>query len=412
MARMPRTARAGSIGPVSLALLAAGLAGCGGSDADQTFTVRDSAGVVIAENLAAVPAPGAFALSPEPVVQIGAVDGDDAYLFARVRGGVRLSDGRIAVLDDRAAEVRIFDADGRHVRTLGRKGEGPGEFDTASFLGRLPGDTLVVVDTPRRRINFFHPDDGFIRAVTARDDDAGYLLVAGMFGDGTLVEFNTVFNADAPEGYARRPVEYRTVGRDGAGVAELGTYPGYESVLAMVSEGDQTFAMTGQAPFGKQPAVAVGGERFFFGSQDTWEIRVLRMDGSLERLIRWDRTPEPVTEAQVADFVDRVVSRMEDNNLARRYRRFYADAPAPETHPAYGDLFVDRLGWLWVQEYRVDPEAPDHWTVLDPDGRVAGAAELPADFRLLDIGRDYVLGRWVDDLGVSYVRLYRLTRPE
>ncbi len=410
---MAATARTASIGPgiFGLFIAAAFLAGCDAGDR-QTFTVRDSAGVVIAENRVAPPEPGAFALSPEPVVQIGAVDGEDAYLFSRVRGAVRLSDGRIAVLDDRAGEVRIFDAAGRHVRTLGRKGEGPGEFDTASFLGRLPGDTLVVVDTPRRRINFFHPDAGYLGSVTSSDDAAGYLLVAGMFGDGTLVEFHTVFDSDQPEGYARRPVEYQTVGRDGAVVHELGTYPGYESVLAMVSEGDQTFAMTGQAPFGKQPAVAVGGERFFFGSQDTWEIRVLGRDGSLERLIRWDRAPEPVTAAQVDEFVENLVSDMGDNNLARRYRRFYADAPAPETHPAYGDLFVDRLGWLWVQEYRVDPEAPDHWTVLDPDGRVAGAAELPADFRILDIGRDYVLGRWVDDMGVSYVRLYRLTRRE
>lgn len=410
---MTATARSASIGPAIVApfITVVLLTGCDAGER-QTFTVRDSAGIAIAENRGAPPEPGAFTLSPEPEVAIGEVDGADAYLFARVRGAVRLSDGRIAVLDDRAAEVRVFGADGRHVRTLGRRGEGPGEFDTPSFLGRLPGDTLVVVDTPLRRINLFHPDHGFVRAVTGSGEDAGYLLVAGMFGDGTLVEFETVFDPDQPEGYARRPVKYQAVGRDGAVAGELGTFPGYEAVLAMVSEGDQTFAMTGQAPFGKEPAVAVGGDRFFFSSQDTWEIRVLRPDGSLERRIRWDREPEPVTDAQVADFVEDMVSGMADNNLARRYRRFYADAPAPETHPAHGDLFVDRLGWLWVQEYRVDEGAPDRWTVLDPEGRVAGAALLPADFRLLDVGADWVLGRWVDDLGVSYVRLYGLIRPE
>lgn len=34
--------------------------------------------------------------------------------------------GRIFVLDDQAQEVRIFDSDGTFVRTVGKKGEGPG----------------------------------------------------------------------------------------------------------------------------------------------------------------------------------------------------------------------------------------------------------------------------------------------
>jgi hypothetical protein len=181
----------------------------------------------------------------------------------------------------------------------------------------------------------------------------------------------------------------------------------------MVSEGDQTFAMTGEVPFGKEGVVAIAGDRAFYGSQDAWEIRVLGRDGSLQRLIRWDREPRPVTEAEAAAFIEDRVSDMDDNNLARRYRRFYGDAPVPETHPAHGDLFVDRLGWLWVQEYRIDEaEAPDRWVVLDPEGRVAGAIDLPPRFRIEDIGADYVLGRWVDEMDVSYLRLYRLTRPE
>lgn len=397
---------------IALAALA-GLSACGDAAPDRSFTVRDSAGVAIAETIGSVPAPGAFALSPEPVLQIGALEGENAYLFGRVRGAVRLSDGRIAVLDDRAGEVRLFDSDGRYVRTLGGRGDGPGEFDSPAFLGVLPSDTLVVVDAAVRRINLFHPDAGFIRSVTASNDVPGYLMVAGMFGDGTIVDANTVYGDEQPEGFARRPVEYRAVGPDGGLVADLGTFPGFEAVVALVAEGDQTFAMTGASPFGKEPVVAVDRDRLYYGSQDAWEIRVLARDGTLERLIRWAREPRPVTDAQVARFVEDRVSSMGDNNLARRYRRFYADAPVPETHPAYGDIFADRLGWLWVQEYRInEDEGPDRWVVLDPEGRVSGAIDLPPRFRIEDMGADYVLGRWVDDMDVSYVRLYHLTRPE
>lgn len=39
-----------------------------------------------------------------------------------------LPDGRFAVADAQAEEVRIFDPDGRHLRTFGGKGAGPGEL--------------------------------------------------------------------------------------------------------------------------------------------------------------------------------------------------------------------------------------------------------------------------------------------
>jgi hypothetical protein len=34
---------------------------------------------------------------------------------------------------------------------------------------------------------------------------------------------------------------------------------------------------------------------------------------------------------------------------------------------------------------------------------------LPADLRVLAIGRDHVLGVWQDDLDVQHVRLHRLS---
>lgn len=396
---------------LACALLATAGCGLGGRDV-QAFATHDSAGVVIAVNTVAPPEPGPWRLSADPMLQIGAVTGEEAYLFARVRGVVRLSDGRIAVADNRAPDLRIFDADGRWVRTLGRKGGGPGEFQSPSILGVLPGDTIVVVDGSLRRISLFHPDAGFIRSATAGDDVPGYLLAVGMFASGAVVDERTVFPDNPAEGYGRRPVEYRVIGLDGALVSDLGRFPGYEAVMASQEDGGYTQVITGAAPFGKSPVAAVRGDRFYCGAQDAWEIRVLRPDGSLERVIRWNREPAPVTDAQVAAFIENKLSNLPDGNLTRRYRKLYRDAPIPERHPAYGSLFVDRLGWLWVEETRLSEDAPHRWTIFDPEGRVTAAVDLPARFRLEDVGADYVLGRWADDLGVNYVRMYALSRPE
>jgi hypothetical protein len=37
---------------------------------------------------------------------------------------------------------------------------------------------------------------------------------------------------------------------------------------------------------------------------------------------------------------------------------------------------------------------------------------LPASFRVHDIGEDYILGVWQDELDVPYVRMYGLDRRE
>ena len=72
-------------------------------------------------------------LSGAPVVAIGG-DGTPATEFLRIRATFRLRDGLIAVVNTGSNEIRVFDAQGKHVRTFGRTGRGPGN----SALSRGP----------------------------------------------------------------------------------------------------------------------------------------------------------------------------------------------------------------------------------------------------------------------------------
>jgi hypothetical protein len=88
--------------------------------------VRDSAGVRVVASAAPAWGEGkGWRLSPEPVLRVGVAEGDAAYQFGSVAGAVRLADGGIAAADRQSGDVRWYDARGRHVRTVGRKGGGP-----------------------------------------------------------------------------------------------------------------------------------------------------------------------------------------------------------------------------------------------------------------------------------------------
>ena len=87
---------------VGLSLLVGLISACGGGEAPTvTSTLRDSAGVVIAEN-AGFPAlnGGGWSVDTTPSLSIGVVEGEEAYQLMAVVGAHRSPDGTIAILDN------------------------------------------------------------------------------------------------------------------------------------------------------------------------------------------------------------------------------------------------------------------------------------------------------------------------
>ncbi len=91
--------------------------------------------------------------------------------------------------------------------------------------------------------------------------------------------------------------------------------------------------------------------------------------------------------------------------------RRLADMPFPETMPAYDDFLVDSEGNLWVDEYRRPGAEQPRWKVFDPNGELLGVVETPRRFNVYEIGADFVLGRWADELDIEHVQLYELIKP-
>ena len=72
---------------------------------------------------------------------------------------------------------------------------------------------------------------------------------------------------------------------------------------------------------------------------------------------------------------------------------------------------MDAKGNLWVQEYETRDESEPQWSVFDTEGVLQGTLSVPTGVTLTDIGDDYVLGHWRDDLDVEHVRMYALVKP-
>lgn len=111
-----------------------------------------------------------FSLTEE--LSIGVEDGDPNYVLGfRVRGIAENSKRHIFVLDAQFDRVQEYDSSGTYVRTIGQKGEGPGDFrfPTVLTIDRL--DSLYVAD--RGKIIVFSPNGEYVREISIPHPDAG-----------------------------------------------------------------------------------------------------------------------------------------------------------------------------------------------------------------------------------------------
>lgn len=112
-----------------------------------------------------------------PVVVIGELDGRPATTFGKIESVVVDADGRIYVLDSMAQEIRVFDAEGMHLQTVGRMGGGPGEFQEPRGLTIL-GSQLLVLDARQMRITSYELADSLAYLDETRIDIYGMDMCA------------------------------------------------------------------------------------------------------------------------------------------------------------------------------------------------------------------------------------------
>jgi hypothetical protein len=152
-----------------LALAFVAWTACSEESNPATLTVADSAGVrVVTHQPGSIDAAAVWSLSEAPVVEIGAGATPDAPLF-RVTAVAPLSGGRVAVGTNTPPQALIFQSDGTLTATLGRRGEGPGEYSAVGSVVPLGADSLAVWDPSRRRMSVFMEDGRYVREVDLSD---------------------------------------------------------------------------------------------------------------------------------------------------------------------------------------------------------------------------------------------------
>ena len=402
--------------------LAAGLslavASC--ADAQRTAsppTVSDSAGIRIVSN--AWPTNVAATLASSPTVEIGG-GADPAGDLAGVVAAVKLGDGRIAIAEQSTASIKLFDTRGRFVRSIGRKGGGPGEFSAITRLGLLKGDSLAVYDGLRGTLSVFDTT-GKLARTSRLVTGMGGLRLEGMLADGTMIltrGYNPRFSRTSR--LERDSISYVTATPGAEALDTIVTVPGSEIYLFAGAE----FSSRNPLPFGKVSLIGILSDRLAIATGDQWEVQIRARDGRLLELHRVRHQTAPVSKGDIARYKQGTIDRMRNvrvtaagggggppgSDWIARQERMLETVPYPSTHAPYDSLLIAAGGELWVRSAGKPGDDPRVWIALAPSGAALGTVSVPAGTRVLEVGRDYVIAVRRDEDDVEHVGLYPLRR--
>jgi hypothetical protein len=163
-------------------------------------------------------------------------------------------------------------------------------------------------------------------------------------------------------------------------------------------------------PFGRRTLVAALDTLLYLTETGNPEIRVSGVDGKTRRVIQLGMPVRDVTPADLERMRDQYLAG-HAGNIVEGLQVFLDAVPVPATMPYFSQLKVATDGTVWLQYYQpFRDEEVTRWTVVDPTGVWLGDVVMPQRFSVHQVGEDFVIGTWRDDLGVEFIRRYTIQK--
>jgi hypothetical protein len=334
----------------------------------------------------------------------------DTLNFSLIVGLSLLPDGGIVIASDIANNLQYFNRNGTYVRSVGRMGRGPGEFQGIGSFHRF-GDSLAVVDL-QGVLQIFTVTGKYIRTAPPLMNKSRTL---GFFADGRLIAGSLDYTS-LEAGKWQQATELLQVWR-GSDARTLGRFP---SVLAFRGKEG---SVKGNV-YSPRNRVAVLANHFCAGFAGSTSINCYDAGGRDRSSFRLSgRADVAVTkadeEAYFQDIYDANVGEPKAK-LDAQERAARARVTFSKSMGYFGDLIASRDNSLWVGPpsnkdgrpfaQNALPDKPTQWDIYDLSGSALAVVELPARFRLMEAGANYVAGVTADHDGLEVVRVLRLTK--
>jgi hypothetical protein len=302
-------------------------------------------GVRVVKN-PSTPLYGEFAFDLQEDLAIGGDPGREDYYFPK---GARLSvddDGNIYVCDGGNRRIQMYDKSGQYVRTIGRQGQGPGEYMSPSQVLFGPGGDLYV--HAGREIIIYGNDGTYKNKLLLM-----LFLSPAMIGsDGTII--TTRQPSISPGGHKRAIVQLKA---DGSILRTVAEFQGE------LSEGQNVIVYHW---YGNSIAFSpITNESFCYGFSDEYKIYVADIKGQIFLIVTKEEKSQAISgKEKDTTKKDGIWAAM---GRAQKYEDYVV---FPDHRPFFRTILNDDAGRFYVVRLNsiLERDAPSPIDVFSKDG--------------------------------------------
>ena len=286
-------------------------------------------------------------------------------------------DGDVVAASSRFATILILDSLGQYLRSVGRPGEGPGEFGSVSDLFVQAGG-INAYDRRLSRLTL-HSFDGQLNdtqnlaAMTA--SAPGTPLLVDVRGDTLILQY--VLAPGAAVGVIAPDVTLVSRTRDST-LATLDSLRGSEFLVRNRGSGFRAYSV----PLGRELLVFAAPRGIIVVDTNLPEARYYSRRLELLRLVRFDVQARRTGDAEIRTYIDSAVSEYDDRVVRYATKEDMLLRPANETVPPISAALVGSSGELWIRLR--SPLDGNVYHVIDDRGSYQGIVRLPEGAELLD----------------------------
>lgn len=308
-------------------------------------------------------------------------EGDDPEKsFSEVTGFSVDDNGYIYALDIKDRKVKIFDDSGAYVRSIGKKGQGPGELNMPSGILISQQNELIIEDTLNRRLAFFTLEGEFIKNISLADrlglvnlmqDSQGYFLgrEIGLDGDKMYFEIKK-YDAELKPLFTLDKIEFA--------VPLPGTKINIMDLMSLYQFDEEG--------------------NIFYGRNQEYEIKVFDAEGNHILSIRKDYIPVKITQEDKDEMLDRIPNITPGVNIKEMFE-------FPKYYPPYQFFSLDEQGRIFVRTWEKGEVNGEYiFDIFNPEGIFIAQYISKADIRLWKDNKMYSIEE-TDD-GFKVIKRY------
>jgi len=334
--------------------------------------VEEKGGVIVVKN-PKEPMYSKDAFSLEEELSIGEMKGKEEYMFSQLRAIAVDEEERIYVLDTKEAHVKVFDKNGDHIKTVGKKGQGPGEMNLPFSICITSQNEIMVQDLNNHRLMFFSPDGSFIKSLST----AKIIIVGSRIDSkGNIIG---IVSITGPE---KQAIELR----------KFDSNLNYLFSFRSTSLPGRTPAYN---PFKPELCWAVSREdNIICGYPDVYEFELFNSEGKVIRKVIKDFKPLKITRKEIEAKKKRLPGPMR--------------LDVPQYHSAYQNLSIDEEGRIFVQTWgKVKGGKGFYYDVFDSEGKYISKIPLKVRPQVWKENKLYTIEE--DEDGFQIVKKYKVT---